>query len=342
MIRIRFLLPMALCAVACSGPRSTDDPDARLNEVVAGQVSAGFSGVVLVARGGEVLLSDGYGSMGEIPLQAHDRFWISSVGKQFVGAAILRLAEEGGLRLNDRLDDYFEEVPADKAGITIRQLLTHTSGIGQSYVSEGQSTRDAAVRAMLSEPLEGTPGQGFRYSNSNFQLATAIVEVVSGRSYQDYARSVLWRPAGMTNTGFAGDSGSSRVSPTMDGLPPRLAVSSWGGEGVYSSAPDLFRWYRALRSGRMLEPRSLELLLTPVAGAEISEGASALGWYVGRSPRGTLRTFTRGNDDFGANSLIYAYPEQQLVIIVMTHGGDSADTSWSRTILGKLEDALGL
>lgn len=306
------------------------------------RIPADFAGVALVARGPDILLERGFGSMAGQPIAADGRFWIASAAKQFVAAAILRLADEGRLDLDDPLDRFFPAAPAGKKAITVRQLLSHTSGLGQSYASEGHQDRTAAVAAMLAEPLEGPPGSGFRYANSNYQLAAAIVEAVTGHDYRTYLERTFWAPLGMTNSGFAGDAGSPRVTGTSAPLPSRLSRQDWGGAGVYSSAGDLLRWVRGLRGGQLLSPDRAALLFTPIEGARISEGHATLGWFAGRTDAGTTRIFIRGNEDFGANSLIYFYPEQDVTIIVLTHAGDAAGSSWSRTVHAGLERALGL
>ena len=373
-------LLLMLAACGCASPAAerrlaSNDPLASaVRSVAESNAAAGFAGVVLVARGDQILLFEGYGQAGGEAIERDSRFWIASAGKQFVAAAILQLAERGRLRLDDPLWRFFPGAPPDKAAITIRQLLSHTSGLGQSYVSENQTGREQAVAQMLAEPLQGPPGSAFRYSNSNIQLAAAIVEavsqmlaeplqeppgaafrysnsniqlaaaiveVISGLDYADFARRHLWRPAGLVATGLAGDEGAEEVLPIGRPLPPRLRQAYWGEQGAYSSAGDLFRWYRALRRGRILGPESLETLFAPVIA--IGEGHSALGWFTGVSPSGQRLIFTRGNEDFGANSLIYAYPDRDILIIVLTHAGNAADgTSWSRKVHRELEAALGL
>jgi len=342
----RFLLLLPLLLAGCIFPDAAlQEPTVvgrhDLRSVVDGHVRKGFSGVVLVARGGEYLLFDGFGMVDGRLLEQGSRFWIASTGKQFTSAAILYLVDRGRLRLDDPISRFLPDVPEEKRAITVRQLLSHTSGLGQSYVSEEHGSREAAVAAMLAEPLEGAPGASFRYSNSNYQLAAAIVEVVSGASYAHFVEDNLWAPVGLTDTGFSGPETSSSVSPPLVQLPERLLVSHWGEQGLFSSAGDLLRWYKALRAGQLLSESSLTDLFSPIV--PISEGQSALGWFIGTSAAGNRMVFTRGNDDFGANSLIYAYPDQDVVIVILTHAGDAeADISWSRRVHRDLEVSLGL
>lgn len=332
---------LALTAIVCVGCGALKSAGRDLDLSIAGQVDSGFSGVVLVARSDDVILHRAYGAMAGRTVERSDKFWIASAGKQFVSAAILALADDGKLTLDDPLSKFFPDAPADKAVVTVRQLLAHTSGYMQSYVAEQFSTREAATPAMLAEPLAGPPGEQFRYSNINYQLAAAIVEIASGENYRSFVTERLWRPARVTGTGFSTPETVSDVSPIATPLPERLKRATWDEQGVYSTALDLFRWSRALGDGEILSAKSRAALFEPVA--PISEGAAALGWFVGESPRGRKRVFSRGNEDFGANSLVYLYPEADVTIIVLTHAGDANDDlSWSRFVHRELEALLDL
>ncbi len=331
----------AALGLACFGLTVPATAATREPRSASLSVPQGFSGAVVVASGERVLLSSGFGSAGGQKVTSESRFWIASVGKQFAAAAVMKLLEQGKLTLDDPLVRFFPEAPADKARVTIRQLLSHTSGIGQSYVSEMQLDRATAAARMFVEPLAGTPGSGFRYSNSNIQLAAAIVELVTGKPYHEFVQQELWGPAGMRETGFAGSPGAGAVLPIGRELPPRLQHSYWGEQGVYSSAGDLLRWYRVLAGGRVLKRSTVALMAEPQV--KIGEGHAALGWFRGTTPKGTDFLFLRGNEDFGANALIYAYPNSAMVIIVLTHAGQaSEDQSWSRAVLSSLQTQLGL
>ncbi|MBV8728050.1 MAG: beta-lactamase family protein [Candidatus Eremiobacteraeota bacterium] len=273
-------------------------------------------------------------------VQPDTRFWIASTGKQFTSAAVLKCQEMGLVHLDDKLSRFFPAAPIDKQSITLLQLLSHTSGFNQSYASENKSDRAAAVQAMLSEPLVDRPGARFHYSNINYQLAVAIVEIASRMAYRDFVRKVLWAPNDLHDSGFAGDPGAHEIAPALNPTPDRLQKESWGGEGVYSTAPDLYRWTQALQSDRVLSAASLTQLWHPVA--PISEGQSALGWFIGTNQRGDQYIFTRGNEDFGPNSLIYIYPKSSTEVVILTHAGNVGNGSWSRFALAKIEQVLSL
>ena len=125
------------------------DLSARMDGAVSAEVPKGFSGAVLVARGGGILLEKGYGNIGAVPVRSDSKFWIASAGKQFTAAAMTRCRDKKLLTLDDPLSRFFPSAPADKRNITVRQLLAHTSGFDQTYASEGATSRDQAVVRML-------------------------------------------------------------------------------------------------------------------------------------------------------------------------------------------------
>ena len=338
---ILLTVPMLL-----AGCRSQSGPEAgyaalaaRIDEAIIAEVEGGFSGVVLVSAGGGIILEKAFGELKGHRFTTETRFRISSTAKQFESAAILRTRDMGLLSLDDPLSRFFPDAPNDKKNITVRQLLTHQSGFGQSYVSEQVLTGEEAATAILAEPLAGEPDEGFRYSNNNYQLAAAIVEIVTGENYQAFLSQELLRPPGLQNTGQGGPESNATIAPTLKPLPPRLQIKYWGGQGMYSTASDLFHWTSSLRSGDVLSPSSLENLFRPAT--TISEGFGAMGWFGGETESGVRRIFTRGNDAYGPNSLIYFYPDEDVTIIVLTHAGDKNSTqSYSRAVHAMIEDIL--
>lgn len=342
-MRIAVRMSVALLAFSLGAPASARTPDAvaaPLEAAIQAEVRQGFSGTVLIARGGHILLSRGYGSVGGVPMRATTRYWISSMGKQFVSTAIMALHDQGRLELDDPISRWIPDAPANKAGLTLRQILSHQSGLPQGYVGEEAETNAEAVRGIMAVPLAAQPNQRFIYSNDNYQLAAAIVERISGLSYRDFVTRHFFARFGMRDSGVADGSGD-HIAPTREPLPPRLRRPNWGIEGHYASAPDLLRWYRALASGRAIRPASWQAITAPAR--RISEGETALGWFLNATPRGTRRLWTRGNDDYGPNSLIYTYPERDLVIIVLSHAGQrTEDLSQSRAMLAALEQAMAL
>jgi CubicO group peptidase (beta-lactamase class C family) len=211
----------------------------QLDTALRREVSQGFAGVVLVAHGDSLLIDGAYGAT-DTALHTGSRFVISSVAKQFVSTAVLALRERGLLRLTDPLSSYFTNAPADKAGITVLQLLSHQSGLGQAYIGESAHNREDATRALLAQPLIDTPGAGFHYSNSNYELLVAIIETVTKTNYHHFAAHELFEKAGLADTGFSSTRSWPTLAPTAGPLPERLKAEGWGAGGMYSTSHDLF------------------------------------------------------------------------------------------------------
>ena len=256
----------------------------------------------------------------------------------------MRCREQGRMKLEDKISRYLADVPPDKQLITVSQLLTHTSGLPQSYASETITDRNQAVKALLQEKLDSLPGSKFGYSNANYELLAAIVEITTGKKFEDYVSAEILRPVGLSRTGFWFDDEAKHVSPTHDPLPARLKQRGWelGAGGMYSCADDLLRWSNALRSGKILSDESRRLIFSD--HVKIVEGHAGFAWFRGTDTRDTEYWFTRGNDSFGPNALIYFYPANDITVVITSHAGDDAasDTGWSRLALREVVDVLEL
>lgn len=229
-----------------------------------------FSGVVLIAQGDRVLNQRAYGFAScdnSTPNTPETVLAIGSITKMFTAAAIGHLAETGRLQIDGTLADYLDDIPDDKAAITIRQLLNHTSGLGTYHETTRagdfeQQTREEALEVILRRRLRFAPGEREMYSNSGYTLLAIILEEVSGQSYTSYLRQHLLGPAGMTSTGFWGDRFAvMATSPNqLSGCSsPDNWQYSWvlvGNGGMVSTAADLHRWITALRGNRVLSEQA--------------------------------------------------------------------------------------
>ncbi len=238
---MRFLTA-TLLALASVAPFAThqSSPQLRPREVVSGEAAArvddylsrlvrhGFSGAVLIAKDGQVVLKRAYGMANRetgLPYDVDMVSCIGSVTKQFTGAAIMKLDMQGKLGTSDPIAKYLPGVPADKAGITIHHLLTHTAGFSGDLGGSDEEPigRDALVAKVLAAPLVAKPGDHFEYSNEGFALAAAIVERVSGQGYGAFLRGQLFLPAGMTDTGPTGRAGTCAATAAST---PRSTIST--------------------------------------------------------------------------------------------------------------------
>jgi CubicO group peptidase (beta-lactamase class C family) len=247
-----------------------------------------FSGVVLVARNGRILLHEAHGSAdreADAPNTKSTKFHLASVGKMFTAVAIAQLVKAGKLAYTDTvaklLPDYPDRQAAEK--ITVHHLLTHSSGMGTFFDSPGYNAqrvhRNATeeIAVYKDEPLFFAPGARWRYSNAGFSLLGAIIERATGQTYLEYVRANIFRPLGMrdTDTNAPGEEAAgSAVLYTQSpddplGLDPyvanrRIRISHGTGFGDGSStASDLLKFADALHSGRLLGAELTRTMVTP-------------------------------------------------------------------------------
>ena len=228
---------------------------------------------VLVSRDGRIIYQGGFGWADlekKTPVSAETKFRIGSVSKHFTAAAILRLAEEGKLAVTDPLEKFFPGFPK---GVTLHQLLTHTSGI-RSYTDKpdfmGKVNRPVTpadlIASFQNDPPDFAPGEGFHYNNSAYFLLGEIVAKVSGKSFADYLQDTFFGPLGMKDSGIYQNSAppagmAAGYSMTEGKAAPALDWDmSWaGGAGaIYSTVGDLFLWNEALFGGKVLKDKLLQ------------------------------------------------------------------------------------
>jgi len=270
--------------------------EARVDEYLQPYIEAeGFSGAVLIAKGGKIVLSKGYGMANyelDVPNTAQTKFHIASISKTFTAASILILEEKGKLSVRDPLAKFIPDYPrGDK--ITIHHLLTHTSGIpnvNDFADYEEKSRFPHTLKEIISwfkdKPLEFKPGEKYSYSNSNYNLLAYIIEEVSGKSYGEFLKENIFEPLGMNNTGHDGTAGtllknraSGYVPASGSGIEnaPYLDWSIKAGNGsLYSTVEDLYKWDRALYTEKILKKSTLNRIFT-----EHMSG-TGYGWFVGK------------------------------------------------------------
>lgn len=298
-----------------------------VDRFLSAMVDSGFNGCVLIAKDERVILHKAYGWVDAAhtgPVSTVTPFWIASISKQFAAVAVLKLVDQGRVSLEDPITRFFEDVPADKSAITVHQLLTHTAGLEQRYAADGIAGRDAAMRAILEQPLAGQPGEGFGYSNDAYNLIAGIVEIASGKPYEVYLRTQILDPAGLMHTGFWGPAEHPEVADILGGAPDStVARPNWGfrgATGMYSTAADFYRWYRALDESRVLSDSSRRLLFAPHVDRETID--VAYGWFVSPTSWNTTSVWTRGYEGFGHGAVLATYPQVRVVIVVTSNSGE--------------------
>lgn len=240
-----------------------------------------FSGVILIAKDGKPLFQKAYGFADreqKIPNNLNTKFRIGSMNKMFTSVAIAQLVQQKKLKYSDTLAQVLPDYPDKDAAakITVHQLLTHTSGLGDFFGEKFDSQKDNLhslkdyLALFAGEKLKFEPGSQFSYSNAGMIVAGLIVERVSGQNYFDYVRDHIFKPAGMNDSGtFEKDKPQPNQSKgymqdngkwvsNYESL-PMIGSSAGGGD---STAPDLLRFDQALRSHKLLSPELTSLITT--------------------------------------------------------------------------------
>jgi CubicO group peptidase (beta-lactamase class C family) len=297
----------------------------------------GPAAAVLVARDGQVLFERAYGRSDiehSIAAQADTKFRIGSVTKQFTAAAILKLQEQGKLSLDDTLSKYLPDFPRG-GEVTLRHLLTHTSGI-HNYTSKPDfnatvtqpTTPERHIESFKNDPYDFGPGERWLYSNSGYFLLGYIVQKVSGQSYGDYLRQTFFIPLGMSNTGVHERTGAlphEALGYAAGGkTSPRVvdwSMSRAGGAGaLYSTVHDLYLWNEAVFGGKVLKEESLRAAWTPVITSDEDpsqpkDTGYGYGWSIQRL-RGA-REISHGGGLPGFTSHLLRLPESRLTVAVL-------------------------
>jgi CubicO group peptidase (beta-lactamase class C family) len=308
----------------------------RIDTIVRSYVnSRHFSGSVLVARDEKVLFDRAYGMANwdlKVPNKSTTKFRLGSVTKQFTAAAILRLEEQGKLKIEDKVSSVIAEAPASWKDITIRHLLHHESGIPdilglKDYPTFKQKShsRDELLKRFLELPLRFEPGTSHRYSNSGYILLGMIIERVSGVSYESFLQQHIFDPAGMKDTGC---DHNLKVIPnratgyvmTKTGLDPApyIDMSIPLGAGVmYSTTVDLWKWQRAFFGGKVLTSGSMAKMLQPLDGIRPSEIGIGMGLVIDDF-YGHRQIFFGGGIE-GFNSVLMFDPVDKTVIVALSN-----------------------
>jgi CubicO group peptidase (beta-lactamase class C family) len=294
---------------------------------------------VMVIKDGKVVLAKGYGLANveeSIPCGTNTNFRLASVTKQFAAMAVMILAERRKLSLDEHLTDFFPEFPAYGNQITLRHLLTHTSGLidYEDVIPKGTAIpvldRDVLRLLMQQDKTYFPPGTKYRYSNSAYALLALIVEARSGNTFARFLKDNIFRPLKMSNT-LAYEPGLSVVPNRAYGYSPdasgfrrtdqSLTSSVLGDGGIYSSVADLFHWDQALYTDKLVSRKMLKLAFTPGPATEHPDTGYGFGWFVGQY-RG-LREIWHSGNSLGFTTRIARFPEKKFTVIILTNRNEA-------------------
>jgi CubicO group peptidase (beta-lactamase class C family) len=317
--------------------RADDDAlVAAVDAIAADALQRPLAGMsAAVGRGGAVLMAKGYGFANvelEAPARADTVYHVDSINKFMTAAAILKLADEGRLDLDDDLGRWVPGLSTPQRPIRIRHLLSHTSGL-PSYTSlpgfAEKERLDLSPEEVLAPvrlaPAHFAPGEGWRYCNTGFYVLGMVMEKVTGQSYADYMRKQLFEPLGMADSaygeprpliknrasGYELEQGRLVNGPLMSWRVPFSAG------GVVSTVLDLLKWTDGLAHGRVLKAASVERMWSP---SHLADG-SAIDYGLG-TRLGTLsghRMVGHTGNGGGFRNVLLFFPEDDLTVAVLTN-----------------------
>jgi len=327
---ILFLISILVLPAGCRQPHETD----------VDTLFHGFDGdvpgaAVMVVRDGSPLFVKAYGLANVekgIPVTPATNFRLASVTKQFTSMAVMILVERGLLSYETTLADIFPAFPDYGAGITIRHLLQHTSGL-VSYESlipetatEQVLDRDVLRMMTTRDSTYFAPGSAYRYSNSGYAVLAMVVETISGMMFPDFLAENIFAPLGMDGS-VAYLKGVNEVPRRSFGYRPddsafvfsdqSLTSAVLGDGGIYTSVVDLFKWDQALYTDRLVSRDTLDLAFTP---GRLSNGEAlsyGFGWNIG-DYRGR-RKIWHGGSTCGFRTAIHRYPDDRFIVIILTN-----------------------
>ncbi|HEX8916262.1 MAG TPA: serine hydrolase domain-containing protein [Humisphaera sp.] len=339
----RLFALLAACAALLlftARPAAADAIDDFVRDDIARRRVPGVA--VAVVKNGETLKLAGYGLAdveNDVPVTPKTVFQIQSVTKTMTSAAVLALADEGKLSLGDPVSKHLDGTPDAWKDVTLRHLLSHTSGI-KDFINEPTAslrldvTEEDVLRATAPRPMNFKPGERYQYSNTNYHLLAMIVRKLTGKAYGDVLAERFFAPLGMAQT---------RVNSLSDIVPHRASGYAWdgkalrhgtyvadpilayGGGGVVTSAADMATWAKALQAGKVLKPQTLAKAWTPTPLTDGKTSNCGLGWNVG-STNGHRVVSHGGAHMTGFTSHFAHYPDDGLTVVVLTNsrGGDPA------------------
>lgn len=310
---------------------------------------------IAICRDGRVERAAGYGEANvELGVAATPEtvYQTGSVGKQFTAMAVMLLVDAGKLGLDDHITRYFPGAPPAWNEITVRHLLTHTSGIkdweGKTDIDYRRDyTEDELVKVAMSLPPDFAPGTQWSYSNTGYVLLGILVHRISGQFYGDFLAGHVFKPLGMESTRVISEAdivrhradGYTRESGRLQNqewVAPSLNTTADG--SLYSTVLDLARWDAALASGRFLRPASYAAMWSPVRLRNGTTYPYGFGWSLD-DQRGE-RVIKHGGSWQGFRAAIARYPGRKLSVIVLANLAEAQPEQLAEELAGLVEPSL--
>lgn len=308
----------------------------RIDASIAPYFKADAPGAtVIVVKDGKPVLRRAYGMADTakgVKMTPEMALRLGSITKQFTSTAILMLAEEGKLSVDDDITKHLPDYPTKGKRITIEHLLTHTSGIPSYTGKPGymvNMAQDVSVAQMIdtfkNDPLEFEPGSQYRYNNSGYFLLGAIIEKISGQTYAAFLEQRIFKPLGMRDTYYEGlgasqapvAAGHSRSEKGFGAARPLSMTQPYAAGSLVSTVDDLARWDAAIGAGKLLTPSSWQRAFTSYRLSDGKATGYGYGWDVSKVQGETAMGHGGGINGFSTHAL--RFPEQKVYVVVLTN-----------------------
>lgn len=336
----------ALLALALAGQAATADGptlDERIDGLLGLLESQGMaSGVVLLARHGEIVLERAFGRANlehDVPNGPKTRFPVASVTKQFTAILTLQLVEDGLFQLDTPIGRHLPELPPELGErITVHHLLSHTSGITRDLMeysdkSPRDSHTDEELMALVARsPLDFEPGSQARYSNGGYYVLATVIERVTGQPWEELIRQHILAPAGMENAGLLAP--RAVIPHLASGYESQLVVeplttryadgaAGRGAGGLYATARDFVAFDTAMRGGRLLSPAMKERMTTP------GDGGHGYGCSIHEIPsgNGTTKLVVSTGAGWGYAAVVARIPTEGVLMVAMLNNDGPGRTA---------------
>ena len=343
MKRITWAGAVLALALLATPPARAD----RVDDYIKSQMAEHrIPGVALeIIQDGKVVKTAAYGLANvelKVPTKPETVFEIGSVTKQFTAAGILLLAQEGKLSVDDKIRQHLKNTPAAWTNVTIRHLLTHTSGIKSYTGLPGfqiwrHLTQEQFIAAIGKEPMESEPGSAWKYCNTGFNLLGYIIENVSGKSYWDFMSQRVFQPCGM-------DATTNRVASLI--IPNRASgyeqaehvwinrdsdlTEVFSAGAIASTVGNLAQWNAALEGESILNAASKAQMWTP---AKLTNGKATkygFGWFVDTVEG--HKNIGHGGSTSGFSASIQRFPDDKLAVIILTNTDEQVGSTLATKI----------
>lgn len=311
---------------------------------------------VAVVQKGQVVKLAGYGLANvelNVPATQQTVFQIQSITKTFTAAGILMLMEEGKLSLDDPVSKHVDGTPDAWKAITLRHLLTHTSGI-KDFINEPtvslrlDVTEEQVLRDTAPRPLNFMPGDRYAYSNTNYHLLAMIIRRHTGMGYGDFLKARIFTPLGMNDTRIMSHSAIIpnrasgyhwRNNALRNGDFVADSILGYGGGGIISTAADMARWAAAFDSEKLLKRATIEQAWTAAKFNNGKTSGYGLGWGIA-SVAGHRSVEHSGGHSTGFVSNLILFPDDALAVVVLANSTSANTGTLSRRIAGVFNPSL--